>query len=173
MLASHPVTTRLLRLPDKNYLDCVTREEADQEAKKRWGHYVSAEEGSGPGMRGILTIEKRAAPMITELGRGHTWEEALRCAEHAVWRETHPFNLAWRDRGGLLLLRAECDRCRLISEHRVRMTGAIGENWLERAKRVEQAALKRMQSDAYWLKCPHRSAEVRPDREQLERLARR
>ncbi len=151
----------------------LTREEADREAKRRWGNYVSAEEGTGPGMQGIVTIEKRSVPMITELGRGRTWEEALQCADHAVWRETHPFNLTWRNRDGVLFLRAECDRCRLISEHKVRKTGAIGEDWLTRAQNAELAALKRLRSDSYWQKCPHKSAEVRPDREHLERLTRK
>lgn len=148
----------------------MTRDEADAEAKRRWGPQAYAYAGDGPGMQGIVTIERRSVPTVTELGRGRTWEEALTRAEEGVWREAHPFSIWWREYAGVMFLKAECLRCGILTEHRLRVIAPIATDWLARAQSAERALQKQIQDDPRWQKCSHKGGELRPNRKDLERV---
>jgi hypothetical protein len=118
-------------------------------------------------------MRRHEAP-LSELGRGSSWEEALADAERRQWRAAHPFNLSWREYCNTLFLRAECDRCRITTEHRLRVRQPFtADDWLTRAETAERALVARLQKDGRWAPCGHRGDEVWPVRAELERVAKR
>jgi len=105
---------------------------------------------------------------ILLLGNGRNWEEALANAENRIWRIAHPFNLYSRNFVETLFLRAQCDRCNIVSEHRVKLRfQPTRSDWEHRAEQAETALLRKLKTDCRWLRCGHLSGEIRLEQQDL------
>jgi len=154
-------------------LPAVDAEEADREAKRRWGPRASAGPVNPIGDLHPLFLAHEEGPGCTGLGQGTTWEAAFADAERREWKLAHPFNLRWRVYDGRLFLVAECSACRVVTEHRVAPQAPFTKpDWLQRAESAETSLVRRVQADDRWRGCPHRGGRVRPDREEVVRAAR-
>lgn len=145
----------------------MTEEEANAAIKKRYGPraYASTDQSAGC----FFHIERE--PVISMLGTGRTWEEALEDVERRTWIQLHPFRINWVGNSVAIFLRAECDRCKLASEMRVKIDHPLWEGWQARAETAERIAHGKIATNPKWRRCTHKGSEIRPDRDALRVFA--